>query len=443
VRRWSYWLVLLLAVGVHGQGLIGDVWPKVRDAAHARDFASYYYAAQAAAQDRNPYDTRVLGRLARQDGTRRGVHPFFYPPPYLLTVAWVLPLELSTAYRTWFVLDSLFLLAVLLALIRWLPGPATVLSAALILVTYTPIPDNHWMGQANLPVLALVVGSLGLLQRGHARVAGALMGLAAMMKMSPGLIVLWWLLDPARRRAAWVACGTAIGLSVLALPLVGPDVQAWFYTQVLPGFATGDYNGLTVPITLSGNHSIANLWAQAFPGDGLTAAARWGSRVSTIGLAVGTLAALHRVRDAVWADPIRLACASGALVCWMVLIPAYTYEHHLVFLILPWVAVANAVASRQLPWGCVPVLIGAYGALAWRLGAIRSALRDLDGAAHLALQEAKFLSIAVLGCACLVVALRRPAVAPRAAGPGSDRGPASTAPTGPTDSGPAGGTSTG
>lgn len=431
--------MLVLAVGVHGKGLVDDVWPQVRDAAHARDFASYYYAVQAAAQDQDPYDSRVLGKLARADETRRGVHPFFYPPPYLLTVAWALPLELATAYRIWFGLDTLFLLAVLLALWRWLPGPGTVLASAVILVTYTPIPDNHWMGQANLPVLALACWALWLQHREHPLAAGALMGLASMMKMSPGLLVLWWFLDRDSRPAACAACGTALGLSVLVLPLLGPAGQWHFYADVLPGFATGDYNGLTVPVTLSGNHSIANLWAQAFPAaSGLSAAARLGTRLTTLGLAAGTLVLLVRAREGLRADPVRLACAAGALVCWMVIIPAYAYEHHLVFLILPLVAATNALAEGRLGRVWWAALVPAYGALAWRLGAIRGALKDLDGVAHLLLQEAKFLGLAALGIACLVAALRRPAGAPLAASPGSDRGPSSTAATGQADSAPDG-----
>ncbi len=409
MRRWFPWLALVLALAVHGASLVQTVWPKVRDAPHGRDFASYYYALQAAASDQDPYDTRVLGALARAERTRRSVHPFFYPPPYLLTVAWALPLELSTAYRAWLGLDTLFLLAALMALWRWLPGTPTILATAVILATYTPIPDNHWMGQANLPVLALVGWGLWLQHRGRLWAAGALLGLASMMKMSPGLLVLWWFLDARSRPAAWAACGTAVVLSVAALPLLGPAGQWTFYTDVLPGFATGDYNGLTVPLTLSGNHSIANLWAQALPAkDGLSPGAAWGSRFTTLGLAVGTLALLVRRREGLIDDPVRLACAAGALICWMVIIPAYAYEHHLVFLILPWLAVASALAQGRLSRAWAPALALAYAALAWRLGAIRGALRDLDGLAHLLLQEAKFAGIVVLGAACLVAAVAPP-----------------------------------
>ncbi len=407
MRKKLVWLALALAVGLHGWGLAGPVWEKVRNASHARDFASYYYAVQAAASDQDPYDTRVLGKLARADKTRKGVHPFFYPPPFLLTVAWALPLDLSTAYRTWYVLDSLFLLAALLALMRLMPGPAPVIGTALILVSYTPIPDNHWMGQSNLPVLALISGALWFQHRERGTLAGVLLGLASMMKMSPGLLVLWWLLDPRTRRAGWVSCATAVGLSVLTLPLLGLADQLHFYTDVLPGFGTGDYNGLTVPVTLSGNHSIANLWAQVFPGGRtLSQAARLGSTLTSLGLLATMLGLLLRARERLARDTLGQVCATGALVCGMVIVPAYAYEHHLVFLVLPILAVAQALATHRLGRGWWFVALPAYVALAWSLGDIRGALRTLDGVPAWFLQESKFLGIVALGLACLVAALR-------------------------------------
>jgi hypothetical protein len=427
MRTWIVWLALALAVGVHGVNLAGPVWAKVRDAGHARDFASYYYAAQAASADQNPYDTRVLGRLARQDGTRKSVHPYFYPPPYLLTVAWTLPLELSTAYRTWFVLDTLFLLAVFLAIRLWFPGRGPVLGMALILVTFTPIPDNHWMGQANLPVLALVCWALWLQFRGRLLAAGALMGLASMMKMSPGLFVVWWFLDRRTRPAAWWACATAALLSLATLPLLDLQGQWHFFSEVLPGFGTGDYNGLTVPVTLSGNHSIANLWAQIFPGGAhLSDRAQRASSATNLVLLATVLALLVRAQQRRPLDALGHACGAGALACCMIVVPAYAYEHHLVFLILPLLAVSQALTVGRLGrlWGLG--VLPAYVALSWNLGSIRAAMREVPGGAAWWLQESKFLGIAILGTACLVAALRPPTDSRRVEVPGSGPGPAST-----------------
>jgi len=402
MRKWLVWLALGLAVAVHGVQLTGPIWAKVRDAGHARDFASYHYAVAAAAGGEDPYDAAVLGRLAREEGTRRSVHPFFYPPPYLLTVAWTLPLELSTAYRTWYVLDSLFLLAVLLALMRWLPARPMVGFAALVLVTYSPIPDNHWMGQANLPVLALVCWAFWHEQRGRLRLAGALMGLAAMMKMSPGLLVLWWFTRRRTWPAAVSACVTAVLLSLATLPLLGFTKQLRFYTEILPGFASGDYNGLRVSVALPGNHSIANLWAQVYPaGRELHPTARGLSSLTT-GLLVGVslLVLVLRARRRPF-DALDHACAAGALVAWMVIVPVYAYEHHLVLLLLPLAAAAQALSSRRLHPAWSLAVVPAYAALAWPLGAVRAASSEVGGVLGWGVQEAKCFAILVIGLACL------------------------------------------
>ena len=46
---------------------------------------------------------------------------------------------------------------------------------------------------------------------------------------------------------------SAVGFSAVALWLVPWPVQWAFYTEILPGFSSGSYHGLKVPITLPDN----------------------------------------------------------------------------------------------------------------------------------------------------------------------------------------------
>lgn len=401
VKRVIPWLLLALAVVWHVHELLGPTWERVLAAPHARDFASYFYAVQAADVGRDPYDMGVLSELARADGTRGSVHPFFYPPPFLLTMVWALPLTLEQAYHSWYVLDSLALVVLLLGLYRWLPGPGTVVGMAAVLAVYSPIHDNHWMGQANLPVLAAVVWAL-LLARDRPRLAGFWMGLACMMKMSPGLLVAWWLVQRRWLPALW-ACVWALVLSVAALPLVDLDTQARFFLEILPGFGTGDYNGLTVPILLPGNHSLPNLFAQAFDNRRvLTEPALSYARYANLGLMLGSLLLLARRQR----SQLGAAAAAGAISVVMLLVPVYTYEHHLTMAILPVVAAAAAIADGRLGRVWAGALALAFAALAWPWGAVKGAAKQADGHAAWALIEAKFFALVVLGAACLVVAWR-------------------------------------
>jgi hypothetical protein len=413
--RLGLWLLLLGGL-VHGGVITGSVWDRVKNAGHGRDFASYYYAVQVAADGGDPYDTRLLSKQARQDGTRRGVHPFFYPPPYLLTMAWALPLDLKGAYHLWYWLDSLFLLASLLALWRWMPGPWMAGGIGVALATFTPIWDTHWMGQANLAVLALVAWGLLLAETRAGRnshlLGGALVGLACMMKMSPGLLVAWWMI---RRRwtAAAAACGSALLLSLATLPLLGFGGQLRFYTEVLPSFASGEYHGLSVPITLYGNHSIPNLFVQLVAalgepvqGGAMQPLARALSSLGNGVLMAGALVLLRRERDGLFA-----AGAAGCLVVLMLLVPPYTYEHHMALMLIPLGACMGGLQAGHLGRRWLVGIIPSYALLAWQLQDMKRFARGLPDGLQWWLQEGKFAAALFLGIACLVLARRGQAAA--------------------------------
>lgn len=400
------WILLALGFAVHVFVLVGPIWSEAKTIEQGEDFASYYYAVRAAVEGLDPYDRRQLHALAKQDGTRKGVFPFFYPPPFLLTMMWTLPSSLETAYRAWFWLNSLFLLAALLALWRWLPGRATIAAIGIILASFTPIFDNQLMGQVNLPVLAAMLWGLYLAERERPVAGGALMGLACMMKMSPALLVAWWML-----RGKWTAvlsaCATAVLLSFVALPLVGWDAQMRFYRDLLPGFASGDYNGLFVSIVHPGNHSLPNLWAQLFDAERrLTQAALWGATLTNLGL-LGLVAWWLKRQTP---DLLGGAAGAAAVSVMMVLIPVYTYEHHLVQLIFPLVVAGVALAEGRLSRRWAFALVAAYLTLAWWLPAITRALRSLAGPTAWVLQEAKLFALVIVCLACCLAATHpRPA----------------------------------
>jgi len=410
VKRALPWLLLACLVA-YGVQALGPWKARTWKAGHARDFASYYYAVQVAADGDDPYVKRSLTRRARQDGTRKAaVHPFFYPPPYLLSFAWVIPLELETAYRAWFWLEHLFLLAVLLSLWRWVPSRPLALALGIMAASFSPIPDNDWMGQANLFVLAVVLPGLLLVERGRWRSGGALVGLGCMLKMSPALLVAWWLLQ-GRWRPVVAAVAAAVLLSLASLPLVDLETQWRFYTQVLPGFGSGDYNGLTVPITLTHNHSIPSLLHELFGGGATTsleARAAWVSRGVTLGL-LSLLAFRFRKPGA---DPVATLCQVGVVVVLMLVLPVYTYEHHMVWMLVPYAAVVAAVAGGRLGRGWWPVLVLAYLVQALPLDMLKALYKELGvfgglrDPVYYLLRESKFIAALLTGLACGIAATR-------------------------------------
>jgi hypothetical protein len=403
LQRALPWLLAACLLAYAAQAL-GPWRERAWKGANGRDFASYYYAVQVAADGGDPYRTRALAQAAREEGTRRGVHPFFYPPPFLVLFAWVLPLDLATAFHVWYWAEHAFLLAVLLALWRWRSDRPMALALGLMAATFSPIADNDWMGQANLVVLAVVVPGLLLAERGWERTGGALLGLACMLKMSPALLVAWWLLH-GRWRPAVAAVVSAVALSLAALPIASPAVQVGFFTDILPGFAEGRYHGLSVPITLPHNHSIPSLLHEALGGGTSTAlgpTARWVSRAIILGL-LGGLAWRFRRRPR---DPLEALCQVGAVVVLLLVLPVYTYEHHMVWMLVSYAAAFAALLDGRLGRGWWAALVVAYAVQALPLDWLKacypplSALGPLRDPAYYLLRESKFIAALLAGLAC-------------------------------------------
>ena len=361
MRRWWSVAIVAFALAWHVAVVASPAWTSVAPDQSGRDFASYYYAVRVAGDGGDPWKRGALGAEAREDATRRGVHPFLYPPPFLATVWWTSAMQLGPAFHAWFWLDEIFALAAALALWRaWRGlGPWIGALVALVGALMTAVPNNHAMGQANFLPLALVCAAWWAEEEDEPLFAGALVGIACMLKMSPALYVVVWLAQRKWRQVG-AAVGVAVLVSLLTLPLVGPAHQLRFFVEVLPTFSSGGYNGLGVPINLFGNHSFPNLVDRVFPGDrfGLAPTARW----------ISTAFALVSVTALAWGfrhptpDPLARAARAGAVGVLLLLVPVYTYEHHLVWAFPAAIAAIVAILSGRLPeW--VAALVGAAVAI--------------------------------------------------------------------------------
>ena len=368
-----------------------------------RDFATYHYAAVVAAEGRSPYDTAALSKAARNEHTRRAVHPFFYPPPFLGLMAWDRGLTMATAYKLWFGASWLALLGTLHTLRRWLGTPWPILLG--VAATLTPIYNSLIMGQANQLVLWPAVVGL-------ATGRGLWVALSAMWKMSPALYLAGW---AARREARPVleAGAGAVLLSLLALVWVPLDTQLHFYLDIMPGFSSGEYHGLRVPINLPANHSIPDLFHQLWPGPDqhhLDPRSAMASKGVTLLLLGGLTALGTRVRRD---DPLAQANLAGALTVLMVITPVYAYEHHLAWLLLPGVAIAHALWSRRISprWALVagPAWVLGAAHLSW----VRTLRESLPDPLAWCAQESKFLGLLGLLLVCAVAAGSRPRGATR------------------------------
>ena len=357
-----------------------------------RDYASYHYAVKATSLQKSPYTTDNLNALSKVEGTRKSVHPFFYPPPAILSVVWTLPLSLKSGYVAFFWFNQFCLLGTLWILRQWRKVEWSTLFAGSLLLW--PVLDTMKMGQINLFVGLMIV--LALRYR-----SGSALAVAAMTKMSPALIFFAWL-----SRKEWRLVGVCalmcVVLSVMVLPWV-PLLEQWrFYTEVLPQFSSGAYHGLQIPINIPANHSIPDLYNQWFPGETKTILSSTAKRLSSITSSFIFVSMMFWLRK-LTNEEARLF-GILALVPLMLITPVYCYEHHLALLIVPAILCLEtiktaSVSKRVLAWGAL--LIG--GQPLWSL---RWLQRNI-GVGEWWFQESKFFFIVLIGSYCIWYASKK------------------------------------
>ena len=428
-------LLLVLAVAWHLVG-VGHAWSRAQDSPHGRDFATYYYAAEVVLDGQDPYDRRALGQASRADRTRGSVFPFLYPPTFLLALLPLTALSLKSAYLLWFWLGEAALALSAVALARWLGRRETEVTVAVVglIALATAFPNNLLMGQANLPVLALTLCALWQADRGRAFLAGPLLGVAIALKLSPVLVLGWWLVRGRFREVA-TALATVLVLLGISVLVFGPGALLTFATEVVPSLSDGSYNELRLPVALFGNHSVPNLWHLVLPAGGRTlgVGARVGSLVTNlvlVGIFVVTQGpgrswpVRRATSNTLGSDPGRRDIATsntlgsdpgggglrgpaqvaGLLVLGL-LLPVFTYEHHLVWALPAAVVAVMAVVRGELhPFWALPVGL-ALAAWAADLSVLK-AWAQADGTPLwlvTVLRESKFGALFVLFAAMLVL----------------------------------------
>ena len=316
------------------------------------DFSYYWTAARQLLDGGSIYSpAQLAGPYAPQ-----GQLGFLYPPPL---AAAVMPLatlfdDPKAGAWAWLVLGAAILTISVLELWRaerlgarfaLLAGRGRWLLLAAAFV-FPPVVGELVLGNVHLLLLGLLTLAWLGLRREDERgewVAGIAVGVAATVKVFPGILILWFLLTRRYRAAAGVLLGAAV-FALLTLPITG--IEPW----------------LQYPTVL------ANLSAPSDTTDTL-APTVWLSEV--IGFAAARLIVMALgVVLLVWAA-IRLeATRSFAIaVVVSVLVAPAVYHHYLALLLLPLILGLSAgvpvrwlAAAYLLMWGGQQA---ALGDLAW------------------------------------------------------------------------------
>ncbi|TME23620.1 MAG: DUF2029 domain-containing protein, partial [Chloroflexi bacterium] len=129
---------------------------------------------------------------------------FIYPPAFALLIAPLGLLPDAVAGAIWLLISQAALIGALALILRWQKPPAWAVTALIVAtVTFYPLWIDVVEGQANLPVLLLVTAGVVGIVRGGPRYGSAL-GVAAALKLTPIILLVWLLFDRRYRAAGWM-----------------------------------------------------------------------------------------------------------------------------------------------------------------------------------------------------------------------------------------------
>ncbi len=243
---------------------------------------------------------------------------------------------------------------------RPVPGAAVLVTLALIL---WPILGDLGHGNINIFVMFFCTAGLWAFVNGRDRTCGVLLGLAAAVKVTPALFLIYFAYKRRWRVVSWfIGSGLCFTFIVPALVL-GPVhnarmVWAWMQTLILPYVSGQTLPEITTQINQSFTGMVYRLLTES-PGvehreqkyyvnflSLSPGVARW--ILKALAAALLTALALlcrtptHNRRD--W----RLPCEFGLVIVAMLMLSERSWKHHYVIMVVPYAALAACLFRREL-----------------------------------------------------------------------------------------------
>jgi alpha-1,2-mannosyltransferase len=337
-RRTIVWLVALLVV-LTGVGVLASRATKIDDG-RPFDFDLNWVAAQRLL-DREPlydrHDSRIdaiaqFGSLMRL--SNRGPYTSYIGTPAVALVhapfTWLDHDDAVDTFRALTLLGMLGAVAIsTLALPRRARGPVGVAVAGALLMSW-PLTSTLWIGQANELVMVCLAVAAAAAARERWPLVGVALGCAAILKLTPVLIVLY-LVVRGRKQVIGYALAAAVAVSGLAAA-VGRPFDAWVWVRdVLPNASGGSL--------YVGNQSIVG-WLARITSPITSLDHQWpvgGERYVSWMLIAGFGALLLRLRRGRPVVPIEI----GAAVLVVLVAGPLSWDHYFVWAFVPLVLVLD------------------------------------------------------------------------------------------------------
>jgi len=352
------WLVVASLVALFVLRALVPAWERV-----SSDFPNYYLAARLLREgyplDRI-YEWVWFQRQKDHAGIGWGTVSYGPITPFsLLVMTPFAGLPALAAKRCWLFVD-LVLLGATVALLRRMSSLPLRRVALVVFLTVVPLRTNFELGQQYVLILFLLSLGCWLLVEGNAFAAGAVVGVASLLKLYPASLVVLFVVR--RRWSAlagfFVAVASAGAAGIGAFGLAPLRV---YLTSVLPRVGRGEvhdpyYLPTSTPTVLLRRLFVAEPDLNPHP---------WIDAPFTYVLAQPTVQALLLV-SAVWFvvrhrdDPAREPLLWGAVSAWPLVLSTGSSTYHFCTLVLTTVLVVDALLAAKrvrLAW-CLVVLHG-------------------------------------------------------------------------------------
>jgi len=380
---------------------------------HVNDFKHIYLGAVFLSEGHNPYDAEEFLAAARafqftEDPRFRSILPYVYLPftgVVLIPLTWF---PFSVAAWIWFWVNHLlFLLGGWLASRAvGLPRRSWILVLVLLFLAWNqPAYRTLSAGQLNGVLLFGFALILWMAPRAPAWATGVVAAFAALFKLTPAILFFWFLAERKWRQAAWMAAACAL-FTAATLPLTG--VRTWL--DFLPVLRDMGYGKSTWSEQALGgqrfyrdpyNQSLNSFYHHAFasePGGDIRPWASLGPGWSNGFTIADTLALIGATGWLVWprrrrrngsrnaripegdsphgaeaapasvvesVPPLPVVLRYALLVVLSLLIPSICWDHYLILLVLPFLALARLL----LEWRAGPLILTLFAVAVIATGA--------------------------------------------------------------------------
>lgn len=278
------------------------------------DFSVFYRSTLILFQHQNPYlDQRLFTQ-------------FNYPPTIIIFLLPLLLFSFSIASKIWLVLSIIFLLLTLD--IFYKIRPVSLLSLVIIFAATVfsfPFKFTLGMGQINLIVLFLLSLLILFIKTKKEVAAGIILSFSAVIKLFP-MIFLLYLFMVRRWQIILVTFSSLFILSLISFFYFGRELNFYYLQNILLPLLSKPAGGVYYNQSLTGFSARLNL------SSGLTEIVR-------MVFIAGSVFLLFKKKF----DVFLSVCILLALI---LLVNNFTWQHHLIFLLLPYYFILSHAKSK-------------------------------------------------------------------------------------------------